>query len=130
MVDIMNDLINGFCRQLERDELSIRTVKSYRAKVEQFSRYLEGRGKGLTIIDGEAASVYFHWLLMKKLQTANTRYSSWIGLKRFYDYLVERGEIKSNPILVVKPPKKERRPKGSLTIDDAQRMMYAPGLKT
>lgn len=130
MVDIMNDLINGFCRQLERDELRVRTVKSYRAKVEQFSKYLEGRGKGLTAVDGEEASVYFHWLLIKKLQSANTRYSSWIGLKRFYDFLVERGEMTSNPILSVKPPKKERRPKGSLTIDDAQRMMYAPGLKT
>lgn len=126
----MNDLINGFCRRLEMDELRIRTVKSYRAKVDQFARYLEDRGKGLKSVDGEEAGIYFHWLLIKKLQSANTRYASWIGLKRFYDYLVERGEMTLNPILSVKPPKKERRPKGSLTIDDAQRMMYAPGLKT
>ena len=126
----MKELIEGFCHQLERDELSSKSVKSYRTKVVQFSRYLEGRSKGLTAVDGEEASVYFYWLKIKKLHTSNTRYSSWIGLKRFYDYLVERGEVATNPILSVKPPKKERRPKGSLTIDDAERMMYAAGLKT
>ena len=123
-------LIDGFCRQLEREELFPRSVKSYRAKVVQFFRYLEERGQGLTDIDGEAANVYFHWLLIKKLQSSNSRYASYIGLKRFYAYLVDREEVKVNPILSVRPPKKERRPKGSLTVDDAQRMMYAPGLKT
>jgi len=126
----MNDHINSFCRQLEREELSPRTVKSYRDKVEQFARYLKDRDKGLLSVDGEGANVYFHFLLIKKLQTANTRYSSYNALKRFYTFLVSRGEISSNPIDDVKAPKKERRPKGSLTVDDAQRMMYAPGLKT
>lgn len=126
----MKDLIDSFCRQLEWEDLSPRTVKSYRDKVEQFARYLKEKDKGLLSVDGEGANIYFHFLLIKKLHTANTRYSSYCALKRFYDFLVSKGEVKSNPVDGVPVPKRERRPKGSLTLDDAQRMMYAPDRKT
>lgn len=124
------DLLDGFKRWMEAQEASSRTVKSYREKARKLLVYLRRHKVELAAVDSSAVDLYMQYLLINKKQARNTRAQTRYALKRFFAYLVERGEASANPVDKSKPIKKEKRVAGSLTNEEITLMIHAPGVDT
>ena len=127
MLDFREEIEN-WCRALEMAEKSEKTVRNYQDKAEQWLKYCQERKMDPLTISQEDFEVYLHWRLVKRRQRGTTRYAHYIGVKLFYEHLLRKGLVESNPIAGVSPPKKERRSKGCLTNDDIEMMIAAPGM--
>lgn len=124
------EYVSAFCRWLEHNEKMPKTIRNYESKVVKFLEYLKRHGIDLFNLSNEKVDLYLQYLLLKKKQAASSRSLALTGIKLFYDYLESRGLVDKNPTMGVKGPKREKRRMGSLTNDEVQLMIYAPGLDT
>jgi integrase/recombinase XerC len=84
-------LASSFRRSLRAQNKSPRTVQGYLEGVEQFGAFLVAHVEAF--VDDQ--------LIRFKPSTAQTRYRS---LQQFFKWLAEEGEIRSSPMVNMKPP--------------------------
>jgi site-specific recombinase XerD len=97
-------LARSFERGLKARNLSPATVRVYTISVAQFADFLATQGMPLLVanISREHVEEFIADLLTRcKPATAETRHG---GLKAFFDWLVEDGELKTSPMARVKAP--------------------------
>jgi integrase/recombinase XerD len=106
------------------DGLSRNTIASYRADLEQLSRFL--KGKPLLQISEEDL---FGFLGSRRgrASSAARRVST---LKRFYRYCLRERHIKTDPTLKLDPPKRTPRFPKSLSEADVEALLAAPDTAT
>ncbi len=95
----------SFGRHLRASNLSPRTVQSYLEAVDLFTRYLDEQGMPTTLsaIKREHVEAFIEALLAKyKATTAANRYA---GLRAFFRWAVDEGEIKDSPMAKMRKPK-------------------------
>ena len=105
----LSDLSTSWERHL-RPEVSPRTLESYLRAVTQFAAYLEIQGRTTqigAITRTEVADFVTHLLETRSSSTAATRYS---GLRAFFRWAVDEGEIDSSPMAQMSPPRIEEVP--------------------
>ncbi|OGW34734.1 MAG: tyrosine recombinase XerC [Nitrospirae bacterium GWD2_57_9] len=121
----MRKWIFEFLEHLKREKnVSEHTHRSYLSDLEQFSDFIGERP--LEGIDHQLLRSFIAHLLESKLQkTSIARKLS--SLRAFYKYLNRRGLIGVNPARLVGTPRREKRLPAVLTMDDAARLMEAPG---
>ncbi|MGD8684119.1 MAG: tyrosine-type recombinase/integrase [Chloroflexota bacterium] len=103
-LDIRADAAS-FGRHLRATNLSPRTVQSYLEAVDLFTRYLDEQGMPTTLsaIRREHVESFIESLLARfKASTAVNRYA---GLRAFFKWAVDEGEIKDSPMAKMRKPK-------------------------
>lgn len=106
---------------------SSHTVRNYVSDVRQFVDYLDETENGCA---AEKADYYMVRGFMASRFKNNKSASlarKLSALRTFYQFLVREGKVKSNPALMLSPPKREQRLPAFLSVDDAFRLMEAPG---
>ena len=123
-LDIQTDAAS-FRRHLNASNLSPRTVQSYLEAVDLFTRYLSEQGMPTTLpaIRREHVEAFIESLLERfKPSTAANRYA---GLRAFFKWAVDEGEIKDSPMAKMRKPKMEEHLTPVLT-DDQIRPCWRP----
>jgi len=118
-------LLNSFLRALRAENLSKRTLETYGESIKQFIRFLarEGVAVSPSEITREQVEDFITELLKKwKPATANNRYRA---LSRYFNWLVEEGEIEESPMLKMKSPKIPEQPPEVLTLEDIKAILKA-----
>lgn len=103
------------------------TVRNYVSDVEQFLRYLQENESGRA---AEEADAYVLRGFLASRYGRNRKVSlgrKLSALRTFYQFLIRQGRIKANPALLLSMPRKERTLPAFLTVDDAFRVLEAPG---
>lgn len=106
---------------LRSERKSAQTVKSYAEGVRAFLRYCEREG-----IDPEPTKpnvVAFTNALIDGGNAAATARSRQLGLRRFISWLVEEGEMATDPLLGIKPPKLDKQVIEPLTEDELKALI-------
>jgi integrase/recombinase XerD len=112
--------LDAFCDALWlEDGLAQNTIAAYRADLEQLQAFLGG-----DLLAGDEARV-FAFLAAKqgRSSSAARRVSS---LKRFYQYCVREGVLRSDPTLKLDPPKRTPRFPKTLSEHDVEALLAAP----
>ena len=97
--------IDSFARHIRAENLSPATLDAYVGAVQQLYHYLIEQGLPLDLanIRREHIEAFITYILeRRKPATANQRYR---GLRSFFGWAVEEGEIKESPVAKMKPPK-------------------------
>lgn len=97
--------LKSFVRHMKAENLAAKTIKTYSEAVEQFRDYLADQGMPQRIahIKREHVEAWINHLLEQWSDaTAANRYG---GLRSFFGWAVEEGEIKESPMARMKPPK-------------------------
>ncbi len=115
----------SFARHLRAENLSRRTQETYLESLSQFARYLEIQGMPLEVahIKREHVEGFLENLLERwKPATASCRYR---GLRVFFEWLREEGEIRESPMARMKPPKVPEQPPKVLREEELKRLLAA-----
>lgn len=95
----------SFARHLRAENLSQKTIYAYTGAVEQLARYLAGQGMPQNVADltrEHVEAFVTHLLDTRKASTAHQRYR---GCQAFFKWLTTEGEIKTSPMVNMKPPR-------------------------
>ena len=106
------------------------TVRNYVSDVRQFLLYLEERGPAAT---AESADEYVIRGFLSSRFTQNRKASlarKLSALRCFYHLLLIEGKVASNPAALLTAPKREQMLPNFLSVDDAFRVVEAPGEDT
>jgi site-specific recombinase XerD len=115
------DLPASFERHLRAENKAARTVETYLEAVLQLEAFLAARGRGLATTSREDIEAYLAGLLARwKPATAANRYRA---LRVFYAWLEEEGEIATDPMAKMKPPRVPEQPAPVLTEDLLRRLL-------
>ena len=113
----------SFERHLRAENKAARTVETYLEAVLQLEAFLAARGRGLATASREDIEAYLAGLLARwKPATAANRYRA---LRVFYAWLEEEGEIATDPMAKMKPPRVPEQPAPVLTEDLLRRLLAA-----
>lgn len=115
----------SFARYLRASNRSPRTIRTYGEAVEGFSRFLTERGmpRRVDAIRREHVEAYIESILSRwSPATALNRYQ---GLRQFWAFLLEDGEISESPMARMKPPKVPEAPPRVLTDDELRALLKA-----
>ena len=110
MSERLDDLSRSFARHLRAEGKAPRTAVIYGQSVTFYSRWLVAQGRKATV-DELTRSAVREWLAQlaerHELSTVRTRYK---GLHRFCAWLVDEGEIATNPLTGMDAPTAQARP--------------------
>jgi integrase/recombinase XerC len=121
----MRKHIFDFLRYLKQEKnVSPHTERSYLSDLEQFFDFLGERP--LSEVDHRTLREYLARLLQLKLRKSSIA-RKLSSIRTFFKYLKRRGIVSSNPARLVATPRREKRLPVVMTVDDAQRLMEAPG---
>jgi len=123
-------LTQSWMRAIRAENLSPKTIEVYRSACEQFERFLVERGMPSDVgaITREHVEAFIeHLLATRAPATASNRYRA---LKRFFGFLVEEGELTSNSMGRMRPPKVPEPETPVLTEDQLRALLNACSGKT
>lgn len=97
-------LVPSWRLAMEVENKSPKTIKSYTETVDLLDRWLDEHDH-----PGDPAAlgvdVIRRWLVeVKETRSASTARTRWSGLRAFYAWAVEEGEVVDNPMLLIKAP--------------------------
>jgi len=118
-------LAKSFERSLLAANRSPATIRIYRISLEQFRAFLESRGMPTVVahLTREHVEEFLADVLRRnKPASAETRYG---GLRQFFKWAVEEGEIKSSPMANMSPPAVPEDPPAMLTDDQVRALLRA-----
>jgi site-specific recombinase XerD len=113
----------SFVRHLKAENVSPNTILTYSLSVSQLLAFLESAGMPTTVaaIRREHVEAFIADLLTRwKPATANNRYR---GCQRFFNWLVDEGEIKVSPMARTKPPHIPDQPPAVLRDGDLRKLL-------
>jgi integrase/recombinase XerD len=123
-------LIDAFCDQLWlQDGLAPASLAAYRRDLGAWSRWLSARG-GLLLAAGRGdveAWLADQFRAKAKATSIGRRLSA---VRRFYRLQLERGQVREDPTVRVKPPKRPRRLPKYLSEAQVESLLAAPDAKT
>lgn len=116
-------LIDSFLRALRAENLAARTLDTYGESLDQFAQFLISRGMPVSplLITREYIEAFITDILSRrKPATASNRYRA---LHRYFNWLVEEGELKQNPMAKMNPPKVPEQPPEVLSEADISKIL-------
>lgn len=121
----MRKYIFDFLRYLKQEKsVSLHTERSYLADLEQFFDFLVERP--LSGVDHRTLREYLARLSQLKMRKSSIA-RKLSSIRTFFKYLHRQGIVPANPARTVATPRQEKRLPVVITVDDAQRLMEAPG---
>jgi site-specific recombinase XerD len=121
----IDSLAASFARYLRASNRSPKTIRTYGEAVEGLSRFLAERGmpRQVSAIRREHVEAYIESILAR--WTAATALNRYQGLRQFWNFLVEDGEITESPMARMRPPKVPEAPPPVLTDDELRALLKA-----
>lgn len=115
----------SFTRYLRAANRSPKTIRTYAEAVEGLSRFLTNRGmpRQVSAIRREHIEAYIEDILTR--WTPATALNRYQGLRQFFRFLVEDGEINESPMARMTPPKVPEAPPPVLTDDELRAILKA-----
>lgn len=109
-VSDLSTLVPSWSLSLEAENKSPRTIESYTDATSQFAAFLRERGMPTDVgaIAREHVDAFVvHLRDTRSASTAETRFR---GLRRFFAWLEDEGEVERSPMYRMRPPKLPDRP--------------------
>jgi len=94
----LEDYINEYLQELTATGKSPNTVKAYKQHLARFTRFCNYYGYDFHAFNGKESRHFRNWLLDLGLKPASIN-AIISAVKNFFDFLVEDGEVKGNPII-------------------------------
>jgi len=118
-------LAASFTRYLRAANRSPKTIRTYGEAVEGFTRFLveQGMPTQVGVISREHVESFMEQLLGR--WTASTALNRYQGLRQFFRFLEEDGEITESPMARMSPPKVPDAPPPVLTDDELRALLKA-----
>jgi integrase/recombinase XerC len=121
----MRKHIAGFLRHLEVEKnVSAHTLRNYHSDLDQMADFLGDPDPGN--VDHQDLRRFLGHLVGRKARKS-TIARKLAAIRSLYKYLNREGIVTQNPARLVATPKQERRLPSVLTVDDALRLLTAPG---
>ena len=117
------DLLPSWRLALQAERKSPGTIKSYTDGVTAFLRWCESTGNPPEL-NKPAVQAFIADLLERGAQATTAR-SRQLGVRRFALWLVDEGELDSDPLLGIKQPKLDKKVVHALTDDELRRLIKA-----
>lgn len=117
--------LDSFRRNLRAKNVADRTVQTYSESVSQFGDFLVSHGMPIDLenIRREHVESFIENLLSRfKPATAANRFG---GLRAYFKWAAEEGEIRESPMARMSPPRVPDQPPPILREDDIQRLFKA-----
>jgi len=106
--------------------LSARTIEAYRGDLEDFARFLRGRGApGPAEVTRAAITLYLVHLRRARRSAATVQRRA-AAIRSFYRYLLREQVVTADPTLDLGPPRPSRRLPHVLTVEEVNRLLAAP----
>jgi len=106
------------------------TVRNYVSDLRQFLEFLKEKEPGRSVEEGDAY-VIRGFLASRYGQNRKTSLGRKLSaIRTFYQFLIREGRVKANPACLLVMPKREQMLPSFLTVDDAFRLVEAPGGET
>jgi integrase/recombinase XerD len=119
----LSALLSSWELALRAERKAPRTIKIYADGVKKFLRWCAENGQPAELT--RTAAQAFLADLMDAGMEANTAKSRDLALKRYAAWLVDEGELSSNPLIGLKPPKGDQKVVHALTDDELKRLLKA-----
>jgi site-specific recombinase XerD len=118
-------MASSFTRYLRAANRSPKTIRTYAEAVEGLARFLTERGmpRQVSAIRREHLEAYIEDILGR--WTAATALNRYQGLRQFFRFLTEDGEITESPMARMTPPKVPEAPPPVLTDDELRALLKA-----
>ena len=121
----MRTHIAEFVRHLQNEQhVSAHTVRSYRSDLAQLAAFFDDADPA-SIGHQDLRRYLGHLISLKIRKSSLSRKLS--AIRAFYKFLNRTGMLKNNPARLISTPKLDKRLPAVLTVDDALRLMNAPG---
>lgn len=118
-------LIPSWTLALEAENKSRRTVSGYGESLELLARWLEDTDRAL-LPEQITTSTLREWLVeLTETRSASTARTRWNGLRSFFAWAHEEGEIPGNPMALVKAPALPEKVVEFLTVDQLKLVIAA-----
>jgi integrase/recombinase XerD len=114
-----------------QDGLAKNTLAAYRSDLALFAAWLTGRGQTLSTADGRTVNDYLahlHALATRPKPATLRRLHA--ALRRFYGFLLETGQIKTDPLLDIERPAAPQRFPKTLSEKQVEALIAAPDVAT
>jgi len=105
--------------------MSPRTVRTYASAASQLTDFLSGQGQSTDPEDIERADIQAFLLELLSRCSDSTAATRYWGLRSFFGWLVDEGELEHSPMDRVKPPHQTERPPEVLTDDEVRALLRA-----
>ena len=133
-----NGLSSEFTRQVEaflsyaltEGGLAPRTIEAYRRDLDDFARFLRGRGTTRPADVTRAAVTLYLVSLRRRGRAPATVKRRAAAIRVFYHYLLREQTVEQDPTLDLGAPKLPRRLPRVLTVDEVDRLLAAPDAST
>jgi site-specific recombinase XerD len=116
-------LSRSFRRHLESGNLSKASIYVYLAGVRQFASFLHAQKMPLLVANVTREHVEEFVSDVLRRRTPATAFTYYRGVKSFFDWLVEDGEINSSPMARMKPPHIPESAPSMLTDDQLRKLL-------
>lgn len=105
--DELTPLRESWELHLDADGKSPKTITSYRAAVDQLAAYLKSEGMPTNLAGITREHIEMFIIYLRDLNSASTAATRYRGLRHFFRWLVDEGEIVAdqNPMRNMNPPK-------------------------
>lgn len=122
MASRLADLHKSFARHLRAEGKAERTATIYGQSITYYSAWLQAQGREATLEELDRAAIR-EWLTERnELSTVRTRHK---GLQRFCGWLVEEGELATNPMAGLAAPTAKAKPVPVLSDEQLAALMKA-----
>ena len=127
----MEEEINAYGRYLRIERgLSDNTITSYQRDLREYSHFLETNEiHAFGDVTKPDVLLYLQFLNEEKLATASIGRMI-TSLRKFHQYLKQEGLIENDPMVTIQLPKKQQKLPKVLSMDEIERLMAAPDVKT
>jgi len=120
--------VRAFAAYLEHGRgYSRHTVRNYASDVRQFLLYLEEKEQAKPLTEADYYSVRGFLASRFKQNKGASLGRKLSALRTFFRFLRMEGTVEDNPALLIASPKREQRLPNFLSVDDAFRLVEAPG---
>ena len=103
------------------------TVRNYTSDVRQFLRYLEEKEQGKPVPEADYYSVRGFMASRFTNNKSASLARKLSALRTFFQFLQLEGTVRDNPAMLLASPKREQKLPNFLSVDDAFRVVEAPG---
>ncbi len=127
----MEEEINAYGRYLRIERgLSDNTIISYQRDLRKYSHFLaENAIHAFGDVTKPDVLLYLQFLNQENLATASIGRMI-TSLRRFHQYLKQEGLMENDPMVTIQMPKKQQKLPKVLSMDEIERLLAAPDVKT
>lgn len=125
----MDFLINQYMEELKIRNLSSNTLDAYYRDINNFYNFLKEKGEEINSVDSLILTAYVNYL--KSLGKSDSSIArNIVSLRNFYKYLMKRGLIYDNPVILYEAPKVQRELPDILTYEEVDKLLKMPETTT